>query len=126
MPRGGARPGAGRKPKPKPESAAPAAGFTDPAGKRKAGAPAGWPFGEAQPAQKPDAKDQDAHAFLKSVYSDVAEDMRVRIQAAVAALPYEAAKLAPKGKAGGKETDKPAGPSKFGAMAAPKLVHSRT
>ena len=145
MPRGGARPGAGRKPKPKPEIAKPE-GFTDGEGVRADTAPADWPFGTkspdpAEPSAEPaaaapvvtplaDVKPQTAHEFLKGLYQDAAEDVRVRIQAAVAALPYEEAKLMPKGKRGDKAApggvDKAAGPSRFGALAPPRLVSSRT
>lgn len=61
----------------------------------------------------------DPLEFLKSIYSDPVEDMKLRVDAAKAALPYVHGKVASKGK---KETrieeakDKAKGTSKFGTL----------
>lgn len=44
------------------------------------------------------ARTVNALDFLSNTYNDAAMPMKVRVQAAVAALPYEEAKIAPKGK----------------------------
>jgi len=149
MPRGGARPGAGRKPNPdsarqralaakvaKAEVAPSPVGFTQADGKRSEDAPAAWPFGVAPPAPPTlpaaatevldaDALQQvpsNALTFFQSVYKDVTLDARMRFQAALAALPFEAAKPAPVGKkqAAADAAEKRA--SKFSRLAPPKLV----
>jgi hypothetical protein len=143
MPRGGARPGAGRKPDPnsarsraKAAKAAKseATGFTLGDGKRAADAPAAWPFGTAPvappapdapaapaPERPPEPVPEDALAYLQWVYRNH-EDERLRIQAASLALPFEKSKPLPvKGKG-----DTRGGPapktSKFASMAPPKLA----
>lgn len=47
------------------------------------------------------ARTVNALDFLSNTYNDIAQPMKVRVQAAVAALPYEEAKIAPKGKKDG-------------------------
>lgn len=46
----------------------------------------------------PVARTVNALDFLCTTYNDAGQPMKVRVQAAVAALPYEEAKIAPKGK----------------------------
>lgn len=119
MPRGGARPGAGRKPNPKPAAKVPvekpetdADGFkTDPA----------WPFGQARPSA-PDLSALMPLDYLLSVMRDVGADEKTRIQAAQLAAPYIHAK---KDAAGKKEqrqgaAEKAAG--KFAPAAPPRLA----
>jgi len=141
MPRGGARPGAGRKPNPDSarqralaKAAAPAGG-TLPDGTRAPGAPANWPFGTVTPSAEvdeapiaaPEKPPESALSFLQSIYRDVARPEKERVFAAIQALPFETAKPAPVGKkAAQDEAARSAGPSKFGAMQAPRLVSSRT
>jgi hypothetical protein len=148
MPRGGARPGAGRKVDPnsarqKARAAKAAekspAGFTSGDGKRTASAPPAWPFGtapSAAPAVAPaptepvatpvappaaEPAPENALAYLQWVYRNH-EDERMRMQAAATALPFETSKPLPvKGKG-----DTRGGPatkvSKFASMAPPKLA----
>lgn len=47
----------------------------------------------------------NALEFLSNTYNDAAQPMKVRVQAAIAALPYEEAKIAPKGKKEGAADD---------------------
>lgn len=129
MPRGGARPNAGRKPKPKPA----AAGFTDKQGQKRADAPAGWPFGTEPPVAPPPPpaepprpvidRGTTSMEFLQSVMRDENEDMRNRMQAARDLLAYEHAK---KGAAGKKEEAnekaKRAAANKYASAAPPLRV----
>lgn len=123
MPRGGARPGAGRKPS-KPKAETPSRvdkdGFkTDPS----------WPFGKERPAVEPlpappeqDVTNTSPLDYLLQVMRDQNEDKGRRMQAAIQAAPYMHAK---KGEAGKKEQKDAAAKkvaSKFTAGAPPKLV----
>lgn len=139
MPRGGSRPGAGRKTDPnsarsKARAAKEAAGgFTAPGGEKKPTAPAEWPFGRAAPippltaavppgpATAPIENEQPLDVLLRLMREAV--DPRMQLQAAMAAAPYLHAKAAPLGKkeARGIEAKK-AGGGKFGAGAPPTLV----
>lgn len=149
MPRGGSRPGAGRKADPNSarqkalaakQVKAPAdVGFTQGDGMRAPDAPAAWPFG-ATPVAPPtpvastevadevldrDALEEvppDALTFFQSVYKDVKLDPRMRFQAALAALPFEAAKPAPVGKKQAALETAQKRVSKFAPLAPPKLV----
>ncbi|MDA8521990.1 terminase small subunit [Acidovorax sp. NCPPB 4044] len=114
MPRGGARPGAGRPKKsapadvPKPAAAA----KKRPASKKTEAPPldaegyktdANWPFGQERPLAPPPPKDLSDLTpldFLLEVMRDETEERRTRIQAAQLAAPYVHAK---KGEAGKKE-----------------------
>jgi phage terminase small subunit len=128
MPRGGARPGAGRKPNP--DKRKPATGFTA-GGKKTKEAPENWPFGTAEPAAAPAPKSDtpdDAEPviaggepleFLQSVINDTGLKLAVRIQAAIAAAPYKHAKPLPK-----KEEPKAPAKSKFGVRQGPRLAVS--
>lgn len=140
MPRGGARPGAGRPKKPESEKAqrnkpaakkAAGAGFS-PAGVKGADAPANWPFGAQPPAPPPEGKpDEPADdqpvisaatplEFLLEVMKSDAVKLPVRMQAAAIAAPFLHAKPAPKGKKDeAAERAAAAGASKFGRKAPP-------
>lgn len=58
----------------------------------------------AKPVTQPDdqqpvvVKELKAREYLTQVLSDVGQDPKIRMQAAIALLPYEDAKIAPKGK----------------------------
>lgn len=96
MPRGGARPGAGRKPTKPKEVKAPKvdmAGFkTDPS----------WPFGQQlpEPPPKQDLSGLTPLDYLLSVMRDELEEKPRRMQAASLAAPFVHAK---KGESGKKE-----------------------
>lgn len=134
MSRGGARPGAGRKPDPNSaRSRAKAARDAKSIaltvdGVKTAAAPASWPFGtsppvadEAAPPAPPpaelDGTETPLEAMLKIMRNSA--DDRIRLQAAVAAAPYVHAKLMP-GKVSGEKEKKPSG--RFAAAAPPLRV----
>lgn len=149
MPRGGARPGAGR-PRKNPEPAAqpakikakakkPAAdrGLTLPNGRKSPDAPPGWPFGTLPPEQPATPPDPDADDgltdeeraglepldYLLAVMRSPRASKSARLQAAIQAAPYMHAKPAPLAKKAGKaEEAKKAGAGKFGASAPPRLA----
>ena len=119
MPRGGARPGAGRKPKATPAAACP------PVTKNGIKEDPKWPFGRmekpAEPAAPP-AVEQSPLDYLLEVMRDSEVDPRVRLQAASLAAPLCHAK---KGEAGKKEEKDAAAKkahSRFAPAAPPKLV----
>lgn len=119
MPRGGFRPGAGRKPKAPVETKP--NGHTGVDGFKTEDAPPGWPFGQDKPATEPSG-DLSPLDFLLKVMRDENEDKGRRMQAAIQAAPYLHAK---KGEAGKKEqkqkaAEKVAG--RFSASEPPKLV----
>ncbi|WP_343625379.1 hypothetical protein [Roseateles puraquae] len=139
MPRGGARPGAGRKPKErapgeaapakKPrKAAAPAAGFA-PAGEKLPGSPESWPFGTEAPAAPPapeDTADLTPLDYFLRLMRDPLKDERVRFQAAAQALPYMHPKKGEAGKKAEKQETAEKVASKFGARPAPlKIVGGR-
>ena len=135
MPRGGARPGAGRKPKPetiakrsKP-AAKPVEEFA-PAGKKKAGTPESWPFGTVdQPEPPPAAPAPEGDPVLsfktpleywQHVLADPTASKSDKHSAAFAMAPYVHAKLAPAGKKdGAQDAAKKAGQGKFKAAPTP-------
>jgi phage terminase small subunit len=139
MGKGGARPGAGRKPDPNSARqqklaarlARATQGFTGPDGVRSADAPAEWAFGTktpapaaTTPAAPPPVVQGDALtavALLRRVYQDETEDLKVRLQAAALAAPFESPKLAPITKKEPKP-EKAAPSSRFASKAPPKLV----
>jgi phage terminase small subunit len=136
MPRGGARPGAGRPRKnPAPEGAV--AAKKKPAAKKKAAfagvAPKGakpasadaWPFGTAPPAEPPKADpDQTPLDYLLEVMRDPGMDDRLRMEAAKTAAPYVHGKVAEVGKKAARAdaAKTTAAVGRFRAGAAPKLV----
>lgn len=133
MPRGGARPGAGRKrltpvvpvKKPVPKAFAPD-------GVKAADAPAEWPFGTTSPAElaaPPVVAGEPLSPldYLVGVVRDESADPKLRIQAAAIAAPFLHPRLTPVGKKTQKqEAAAKAGVSgKFAPAAAPRLVSSR-
>lgn len=139
MARGGARPGAGRKPKAvadapagKPKAAPrkkPAAqpAYVDGDGVKTEAAPPNWPFGQTPPAEPPpkaDLAELTPLDYLLQIMRDDAEDKRLRIQAATLAAPYVHARKA-EGSSKKEEAAakvKAAGAGKFGRREPPKLV----
>lgn len=126
MPRGGARPGAGR-PKKQPEVTKPtkkgepkptppkvdAEGYKD---------DPTWPFGKQQPEPPPDLSKLMPLDYLLEVMRDPTEERGRRMQAATLAAPYCHPK---KGEAGKKEEKAAAAKkiaSRFTPAAPPKLV----
>lgn len=151
MPRGGARPGAGRprknaatpakakaKPAAKPKKDGLGRGLTLPNGQTSPDAPPGWPFGTKPPEEPAAAPDPDSDdgltdeqraglsplEYLLAVMRSPDASKSARLQAAVQAAPYMHAKPAPMAKKEGKAAEaKKAGQGKFGASAPPlKLV----
>jgi len=140
MPRGGARPGAGRKPKAKPVE--PPVGVPEKPsfstnGVRDDGAPASWPFGTTSPKPAPEEpaeplidvaapaeleKDLDALTFLQRIYRNPTVDAKVRFQAAIQAVPYEVAKPGVTGKKAAKDDAAKKAHSRFAPSAPPKLA----
>lgn len=132
MPRGGARPGAGRKPKErapgeaapakKPrKAAAPAAGFA-PAGEKLPGAPEGWPFGTEAPAAVPavvDTAELTPLDYFLNLMRDPGADEKLRFQAAAQALPYMHPKKSEVGKKEQKQEAAEKTASKFAGRPAP-------
>lgn len=124
MPRGGSRPGAGRKRKTTAEASA-SAPVVDAQGFKTAAAPENWPFGKAPvapPPPEPDLSGLMPLDFLLQIMRDQDEDKGRRMQAATLAAPYCHAK---KGE-GGKKEEKAAAAktvaSKFATATPPKLV----
>lgn len=129
MPRGGARIGAGRKPKTATAEAAPkrAAKAFAPEGKKTPDAPSSWPFGTAVVDVGPEAQVEKAEpltalALFQKVYRDESEDMRTRLGAAAQALPFETARPAPTGKKEARNEAARKTGSRFAPSAPPKLV----
>ena len=129
MPRGGARPGAGRPKKqpeavkpPKKSAAKPAAPTVDANGYKD---DPKWPFGKQPPAEPeppPDLSNLMPLDYLLEVMRDSMEERGRRMQAATLAAPYCHPK---KGEAGKKEEKNAAAKkiaSRFAPAAPPKLV----
>lgn len=124
MPRGGARPGAGR---PKKQTAAPAM----PAAKKQAlpkldaegyKTDPNWPFGKQEPEAPPDLSGLMPLDFLLEVMRNPEEDKGRRMQAATLAAPYCHPK---KGESGKKEEKAAAAKrvaSRFTPAAPPRLA----
>lgn len=124
MPRGGARPGAGR---PKKQTAAPA----KPAAKKQAlpkldaegyKTDPNWPFGKQEPEAPPDLSGLMPLDFLLEVMRNPEEDKGRRMQAATLAAPYCHPK---KGESGKKEEKAAAAKrvaSRFAPAAPPRLA----
>jgi phage terminase small subunit len=145
MPRGGARPGAGRPRKnPETKAKAPAKkaagrGYTLPNGEKSPDAPKDWPFGTKppeQPAEPPPAPDVDSDdgltdeqragltplEYLLAVMRSPNASKSARMTAAVQAAPYMHAKPAPVGKKEAKEQAAKKGGGRFTPKAPPRLV----
>jgi phage terminase small subunit len=129
MPRGGSRPGAGRKADPNSgrqqaaaKRAAPAKAIA-PSGEKDARAPASWPFGTAQEKEPELLSSLTPLDYLLSLVQNPKEDKRIRIQAATIAAPYVHPK---KGEGTGKKEQQAAAAkqvaSRFSTGAPPKLV----
>lgn len=135
MPRGGARPGAGRKKKPQPEAVSIVAEEKPEAAKALPTVDADgyktdpkWPFGKQQPPEPappeppPDLSNLMPLDYLLEVMRDAAEERGRRMQAATLAAPYCHPK---KGEAGKKEEKNAAAKkiaSRFSPSAPPKLA----
>lgn len=141
MPRGGARPGAGRKPKLMPSAALPetvVSAFVDGAGEKTSAAPADWPFGtkphgaESSPPRLPAPPETPAALVLEEglsaldyfqrIYRDRSMDDKTRFMAAVQALPFEIAKPGVTGKKAAKDDAAKKAVSRFAPSAPPKLA----
>lgn len=131
MPRGGARPGAGRKPGSGAKKVAPLVRAFAPDGQKAADAPAAWPFGTVAPAPSTavealppvaPAEPLTALQLFQQIYRDDREDMRTRLGAAAQALPFEAARPAAVGKKEAKNEAAKKTASRFAPSAPPKLV----
>lgn len=138
MPRGGARPGAGRKPDPnsvRSKAKAKREALTVD-GVKTAAAPDSWPFGTLPPsaaapapapppAPAPDLSELTPLDYLLEVMRDIGQDERTRIQAAQLAAPYVHSKPAPGGKKDAKNEAAKAVSGRFATTAPPRLVSSR-
>lgn len=138
MPRGGARPGAGRKPKARPVDAglsAPEKPSFTANGVQTESAPANWPFGTKPPAEPAVPPDEPAAEivpvleegltaldYFQRIYRNQAVDAKVRFQAAIQALPYEVAKPGVTGKKAAKDEAAKKAHSRFAPSAPPKLA----
>lgn len=132
MPRGGARPGSGPKPKNPKAKVAPVqkpVAYTA-RGVKTEEAPQTWPFGtepDIAPVAAPiaDLSQLTPLDYLLSVVRDVGAEDRVRIQAASIAAPFCHAKVADAGKKNdAQDAAKRVGAGKFASSAPPlKLVN---
>lgn len=119
MPRGGARPGAGRK------STKPAAAKAPAVDKDGFKTDASWPFGQMRPAEpppEPSLSELSPLDYLLSVMRDEEQEVPRRLQAASLAAPYVHAKKGEGGKKDAKADAAKKVASKFSPTAAPKLV----
>ena len=129
MPRGGARPGAGRpkkQPTTKTTTAAkkPAAKKPDPAKADAEGFKTNpdWPFGQERPDPPGDLSNLTPLEFLLQVMRDPSEESARRMQAAQLAAPYCHAKMGEGGKKEAKQEAAKKVASRFTPSAPPKLV----
>lgn len=132
MPRGGARPGAGRpkkQPAEVPKAKKPAAPKPDPAHKDADGFKTNpdWPFGQERPPEPEPPEDLSNLMpldFLLSVMRDPKEDKGRRMQAATLAAPFCHAKKAEKSakQQEAEERKKTAGAGRFGRRQPPALT----
>jgi hypothetical protein len=135
MPRGGARPGAGRKPKiAAPVQAAPApAGFA-PDGVKVPEAPRAWPFGtETAPESTLESEEQPVSNLapldylLQVMRGETGADEKTRLQAAALAAPFVHVKAVDRSKkADTADAAQKAASGRFAApVTPPRLVVSR-
>lgn len=137
MPRGGARPGAGRKrkvplapvlPTPAAVAASLPAAFA-PTGVKEPETPPQWPFGTEPPAvetPKPEAGRISPLQFLLDMVNNPAVDEKVRLQAAAIAAPFVHVKPVATKKEDAADAAKKAAGGKFSAPATPlRLVPAR-
>ncbi|WP_298929213.1 hypothetical protein [uncultured Ramlibacter sp.] len=145
MARGGARPGAGRKPKDGVEAKRPRKkkAFTAADGTKTADAPENWPFGRAPEAPAPapapepvkpvDPDSEDGLTdeqraglapldYLLAVMRSPGASKSARLQAAIQAAPYMHAKPAPLGKKEGQKDAAKKAASKFAPAVPPRLA----
>lgn len=89
MPRGGARPGAGR-PRKQPEAEKKPAAKAEPPRVDADGykTDPNWPFGRERPQQPEDLSELTPLAYLLGIVRDPSKDEKLRIQAATIAAPY--------------------------------------
>lgn len=133
MPRGGARPGAGRKPKPKSEPTPPknpARVFTEADGRKGPDESTNFPFGTLPPEpEKPplDLSGLTPLGYLLGIVRDEGADTKTRIQAAAIAAPYVHAKPSDAGKKAAKQqkAKEVAASGKFTASPPPLRVVGR-
>ena len=122
MPRGGSRPGAGRKRKATAEAPA-SAPVVDAQGFKTEAAPENWPFGKEFPNEsRPpiDLSKQTPLEFLLEVMRDPGEEKGRRMQAASLAAPYcHAKKGESTKKAEAEEKAKAAGSGRFATRKGP-------
>lgn len=138
MPRGGARPGAGR-PKKDPSTKiskgkkSAKKGFTAPDGSKSEDAPASWPFGTAPPPEgsQPDPEDglTDEQRstlspldYLLAVMRSPEAAASARMQAAIQAAPYVHGKQAPVSKKDAGKTASGDSSGRFNRRQPPRLV----
>lgn len=132
MPRGGARPGAGRpkkQPTPEPKAKTPRAKKADPAQTDAQGfqTNANWPFGQERPPETEPPEDLSSLTpldFLLSIMRDSNEEKGRRMQAATLAAPYCHAKKAEKSarQQEAEERKKAAGTGRFTRRQPPALT----
>lgn len=124
MPRGGSRPGAGRKPNLK-AAVKPAAAElpkTDAEGYKSDPA---WPFGQERPPEPPAAPDLSSLTpldYLLSVMRDTGVEEKTRIQAAQLAAPYVHVKKGDVGKKEQKQGAAEKAAGKYATAAPPRLA----
>lgn len=129
MPRGGARPGAGRPrktPVAEPKKTKPAPKKADPALSDADGFKTNpnWPFGQEKPPEPEDLSSLTPLDFLLQVMRDPGEEKGRRMQAAQLAAPYCHAKKAEKSAKQQEAEDrkKAAGAGRFGRRQPPALT----
>lgn len=146
MARGGARPGAGRKPKDGIAAKRPSKkkAFTAPGDVKSPDAPASWPFGRApvapevpaqppEPAEPPDPDQDDGLTeeqraglspldYLLAVMRSSNSSKSARMTAAIQAAPYMHARVAPAGKKTEKQANAAKVAGKFAPAVPPRLA----
>lgn len=138
MPRGGARPGAGR-PKKDPSTKVPKGkkpdkkGFTAPDGSKSKDAPPSWPFGTEPPIEGAQTDPEDGLTddqranlspleYLLAVMRSPEAAASARMQAAIQAAPYVHGKQAPVSKKDAGKSAASDGSGRFNRRQPPRLV----